>query len=333
MYLSNSQYDEIQRQYDARQIQNRHIVEMRKEKLYNAYPRLKELDGLIASSSTHCARQLLEGDTGALDQLKHDIYCYRTEWESIVVNAGYDKDWLKPVYTCPDCQDTGYIGSKRCHCFKQAAIDLVYTQSNIKTILQSENFKNFSYRFYSNKDKDPKTGLTPRENAKKAVKEVLSFLSNFDIEFNNLLLYGEIGTGKTFLSNCIAKELLDTGHSVIYFTAFQFFDILEKQKFEKDQEAGASIQNIFNCDLLIIDDLGTELSNNFTISQLFVCLNERLLRQKSTVISTNLDFDKLSVVYTERVFSRLISSYKIIKLFGNDIRLQKTKAYPTLKED
>lgn len=333
MSLSNSQYDEIQRQYDARQIRNRHIIERRKEKLYNAYPRLKELDGLIASSSTRCARQLLEGDTNALNQLKYNINCYRSEWESIVVKAGYDKDWLKPVYTCPDCQDTGYIGSKRCHCFKQAAIDLVYTQSNIKTILQSENFKNFSYKFYSDKEKDPKTGMTPRENAKKAVKEVLSFLSNFDIEFKNLLLYGEIGTGKTFLSNCIAKELLDTGHSVIYFTAFQFFEILEKQKFEKDQEAGESLQNIFNCDLLIIDDLGTEFSNSFTVSQLFVCLNERLLRQKSTVISTNLDFDKLSVVYTERVFSRLVSGYKIIKLFGNDIRLQKTKAYPTLKED
>lgn len=333
MSLSNSQYDEIQRQYDARQIQNRHIVERRKKKLYNAYPRLKELDGLIASSSTHCARQLLEGDTDARNQLKRDINRYRTEWESIVVKAGYDKDWLKPIYTCPDCQDTGYIGSKRCHCFKQAAIDLVYTQSNIKSILQNENFKNFSYKFYSDREKDPKTGLTPRENAKKAVKEVLSFLSNFDIEFHNLLLYGEIGTGKTFLSNCIAKELLDTGHSVIYFTAFQFFEILEKQKFEKDQEAGASLQNIFNCDLLIIDDLGTEFSSGFTISQLFVCLNERLLRRKSTVISTNLDFDKLSVVYTERIFSRLVSGYKIIKLFGNDIRLQKTKAYPTLKED
>lgn len=331
MALTNSQYDEIQRQYDAKQIHSRHVAELRKKKLYEAYPRLKELDGLIASSSTRRARQLLEGDADAPRLLKLDIGRYRAEWESILAKAGFDKDYLEPVYTCPDCRDTGYIGSKRCHCFKQAAIDMIYTQSNIKSILADENFANFSYQFYSGQGKDPKTGLSPRENAKKAVKEVLAFLADFDTEFKNLLLYGETGTGKTFLSNCIAKELLDTGHSVIYFSAFQLFEILEKQKFRKDQKADASMQNIFDCDLLIIDDLGTELPNNFTVSQLFVCLNERLLQRKSTVISTNLDFDKLSAIYTERVFSRLVSSYKIIKLFGSDIRLQKMKAHPTTK--
>lgn len=329
MALTNSQYDEIQRQYDAKQIHNRHVVEQRKIRLYETYPRLKELDGLIASSGARRARQLLEGDADAPRQLKQDISRYRAEWESILAKAGFGKDYLKPVYTCTDCQDTGYIGSERCHCFKQAAIDLIYTQSNIKNILMDENFANFSYQFYSDNGKDPKTGLSPRGNARKAVKEVLIFLAEFDTEFKNLLLYGETGTGKTFLSNCIAKELLDSGHSVIYFSAFQLFEILEKQKFQKDQSAGASMQNIFDCDLLIIDDLGTELPNNFTVSQVFVCLNERLLRRKSTVISTNLDFDKLSAIYTERVFSRLISGYKIIKLFGSDIRLQKTKAYPT----
>lgn len=331
MALTNSQYDEIQRQYDAKQIHNRHVVEQRKKKLYEAYPRLKELDGLIASSSTRRARQLLEGNTDAPRLLKQDIGRYRAEWESILAKAGFTKDDLEPTYTCPDCRDTGYIGSKRCHCFKQAAIDLIYTQSNIKNILADENFASFSYQFYSDNGKDPKTGLSPRENARKAVKEVLAFLANFDKKFQNLLLYGETGTGKTFLSNCIAKELLDTGHSVIYFSAFQLFEILEKQKFQKDQKAGASMQNIFDCDLLIIDDLGTEFPNNFTVSQLFVCLNERLLQRKSTVISTNLDFDKLSAIYTERVFSRLVSSYKIIKLFGSDIRLQKMKAHPTTK--
>ncbi len=326
MPLSNSQYDEIQRQYDARQLQNRHIVERRKNKLYNAYPRLRELDSLIASASARCGRQLLEGDLDAPGRLKGEISRYRGEWESIVTNAGFDKDCLKPVYTCEDCKDTGYIGAKLCHCRKQAAIDLVYTQSNIKDVLQTENFSQYTYKYYSNKEKDPITGLTPRENAKKAVKEVLSFLANFDVAFQNLLLYGEIGTGKTFLSNCIAKELLDAGHSVIYFTAFQFFEILAKQRFEKDEDASASLQNIFDCDLLIIDDLGTEFPNSFTVSQLFVCLNERLMRKKSTVISTNLDFNKLNEAYTERIFSRLVSGYKMIKLFGGDIRLQKTKA-------
>ena len=149
------------------------------------------------------------------------------------------------------------------------------------------------------------------------------FVNQFDTTFANLYFFGDTGIGKTFLSNCIAKELLDLGHSVIYFTAFQLFDILSKGVFEKDADAIATHQNIFDCDLLIIDDLGTELSNSFTTSQLFLCLNERILRQKSTIISTNLNMNQVADIYSERVLSRISNSYTIIKLFGDDIRLKK----------
>ena len=139
----------------------------------------------------------------------------------------------------------------------------------------------------------------------------------------NIFFYGNTGVGKTFLSNCIAKELLDAGYSVIYFTAFQLFDILSKGVFEKDADAIAAHQNIFDCDLLIIDDLGTELSNSFTTSQLFLCVNERILRQKSTIISTNLNLEQIAEIYSERTLSRISSNYSFIKLFGDDIRIKK----------
>ena len=158
---------------------------------------------------------------------------------------------------------------------------------------------------------------------KKAVADCKSFIEHFDTSFENLFFYGATGVGKTFLSNCVAKELLDKGHSVIYFTAFQLFDIFEKDTFQKDAAASAAGQNIFDCDLLIIDDLGTELANSFTASRLFLCLNERMLRQKSTLISTNLSIDQLADVYSERICSRIFSSYTMIKLFGDDIRLKK----------
>ena len=135
--------------------------------------------------------------------------------------------------------------------------------------------------------------------------------------------YGNTGVGKTFLSNCVAKDLLDSGHSVIYFTAFQLFDILSKGVFEKDSDAIAAHQNIFDCDLLIIDDLGTELSNSFTTSQLFLCVNERILRHRSTIISTNLNLAQVADIYSERTLSRISDSYTIIKLFGDDIRIKK----------
>ena len=151
------------------------------------------------------------------------------------------------------------------------------------------------------------------------------FIENFDKNFSNLYFYGDTGIGKTFLSNCVAKELMDRGYSVIYFTAFQLFDILSKGIFRREEEAIAAHQNIFNCDLLIIDDLGTELTNSFTTSQLFLCLNERILRKKSTIISTNLGMNQLADIYSERVLSRISSNYTLIKLFGADIRILKRR--------
>ena len=137
------------------------------------------------------------------------------------------------------------------------------------------------------------------------------FIDDFDHKPKNLLFYGKTGVGKTFLTNCVAKELLDHGYSVIYFTAFQLFDILSKGVFEKDSDAIATHQNIFDCDLLVIDDLGTELINSFTSSQLFLCVNERLIRQKSTIISTNLSVERIKESYSERTFSRILDSYTL----------------------
>ena len=136
------------------------------------------------------------------------------------------KNYFEPVYECPDCKDTGYIGGKPCHCFKQQAIDLIYTQSNIKDILTKENFSTLSLDYYSDSNVNPATGLTSLATAKAAVARCHEFVDQFDNTFANLYFFGDTGIGKTFLSNCIAKELLDSGHSVIYFTAFQLFDIL-----------------------------------------------------------------------------------------------------------
>ena len=158
---------------------------------------------------------------------------------------------------------------------------------------------------------------------KNAHLTALEFVDTFADEFRNLFLYGDTGVGKTFLSNCIAKELIDKSFSVIYLTAHEFFDTMAKGKFERDDTAEEMCEHIFDCDLLIIDDLGTELPNSFTVSQLFLCLNERLLRRKSTIISTNLSLESLVEIYSERTFSRITSNYTMLKLTGDDIRIKK----------
>ena len=215
------------------------------------------------------------------------------------------------------------INGQKCSCFKQEIINVVYSQSNIKNILERENFSTFSYAYYSDDIINPTTKLSALDTAERAVAECRRFIDDFEHKPKNLFFYGDTGVGKTFLSNCVAKELLEKGYSVIYFTAFQLFDILSKGVFQKDADAIAAHQNIFDCDLLIIDDLGTEFSNSFTSSQLFLCVNERILRQKSTIISTNLNMNHMVELYSERTLSRISSNYSIIKLFGDDIRIKK----------
>lgn len=327
MALSNYQFDEIMRGYDARRLHNKRILDERIRLTYLKEPRLKEIDHAISSCSVSCAKKLMDGDNAALDLLHARIADYRKEREELLAKLGVPSDYFDPIYTCPDCKDTGYIDGRKCHCLKQSIIDMVYTQSNIKEILERENFQNFSYEYYSDKDHNPATGLSALATMQNAVKECHTFIDDFDNKPKNLFLFGETGVGKTFLSNCVAKELLDRGYSVIYFTAFQLFDILSKGVFDKDADAIAAHQNIFDCDLLIIDDLGTELSNSFTTSQLFLCVNERILRQKSTIISTNLSMNQIADVYSERTLSRILSSYTTIKLFGDDIRIRKRQSH------
>lgn len=324
MPLNNSQYDEIFRSYDAKQLKAQHQLEERTKAAYERSPELKALDASIAEISVASARRLLDGDSSALTELKAELKNLRARKEVLMKELSLPENYFEPVYECPDCKDTGYIGGKPCHCFKQQAIDLIYTQSNIKDILTKENFSTLSLDYYSDSNVNPATGLTSLATAKAAVARCHEFVDQFDNTFANLYFFGDTGIGKTFLSNCIAKELLDSGHSVIYFTAFQLFDILSKGVFEKDSDAIATHQNIFDCDLLVIDDLGTELINSFTSSQLFLCVNERLIRQKSTIISTNLSVERIKESYSERTFSRILDSYTFINLFTEeDIRKQK----------
>ena len=196
-------------------------------------------------------------------------------------------------------------------------------QSNLRETLKSENFSAFSLDYYPDLVPDALTGLTARQTAEHALKTSLNFVRNFDHAFENLFLYGDTGLGKTFLSHCIAKELIESTHSVIYFSAFRLFELFADSTFGRTDSASQQEleQHIFECDLLIIDDLGTELINTFTASQMFYCVNERLNRNKGTIISTNLTLGELQDAFTERVTSRIMSRYKIIPLIGDDIRL------------
>ncbi len=336
MPLKNYQYNSILRRYDARRLESHRRLEERRRLLYEQLPELSEIDSEISRGSVECAKRSLRGEAGALEGLRARNEELSARKDAILREHGYPADYLEPEYHCPDCRDTGYIDGGKCHCFRQAVVDVLYAQSNVRRAVEEENFNTFSYRFYSDSYTDETTHQTPLANIQRVVASAKEFVANFDTLHENLLIYGNTGVGKTFLSNCIAGELLASGHTVIYLTAFQLFDILEHYKFDRSssnsdqsyEETADRFSYILDCDLLIIDDLGTELTNAFISSQLYLCINERLLGQKSTIISTNLSFEQLKNTYSERIFSRITSSYTFLKIIGGDIRIQKKLSPP-----
>lgn len=325
MNLKNSQYQAIMRQYDLRQLHHRHLQTLRYQEITDKIPAYSQLEEEIAGLYAARARSAVLGQAEDAEDACRRSQQLQDRQQLLLIQSGYPADYLTMTYTCPDCHDTGFIGNDKCHCFKQAMVDLLYSQSNIHEVLKKENFDTFDIRYYSDK-KDRRLGISPRENMQSIVSTCQDFIRHFDEQARNFLFYGDTGVGKTFLTNCIARELLDTSHTVIYLTAFHLVDILQNNTFGSDDmdDSGENMFSyILDCDLLIIDDLGTELNNSFVTSQLFLCINERLLARKSTIISTNLSLDELQNEYSERIFSRLVSNYEIMLILGDDIRIKK----------
>lgn len=311
------------RRYSQKQIQNHRQLEEHRRIAYEKIPQLSEIDQQVSAVSLHHAKILLDNPKTDLTDLKEQLQQFARIRGKLLQEHDFPSNYLDMDYTCPDCQDTGYIEGQKCHCFRQQAIDLFYTQSGMKEILEVENFKNFSYEYYPEDLIHPVTGKSARELMRSTVASCLRYIDEFDQNFSNLFFYGGTGLGKTFLSHCIAKELIERAHSVIYYSAFELFDMVAQNSFGRVTPQENMKDYVMDCDLLIIDDLGTELTNSFISSQLFLILNERIQRKKSTIISTNLSLSAFAETYSERVFSRITSNFQLFQLFGNDIRIQK----------
>ncbi len=327
MKMNNINYEDILSDFQRRRLENSNISAARKNEIYNNIPEIKEIDDEIASSSINAARNRIKKLPVDMAMVSAHNGVLISEKEKLLVEHGYPTDYLEPIYDCPICKDTGYADGKQCICLKQRVIDELYNQSTIKQILERENFSTFSLDYYS-KEHDGTHKHTPYENASNVLDKCKAFTDNFENEHPGILIYGETGLGKTFLSNCIAKALLDKGHTVLYLTSINLFenilsDIVMSNSNEKDKRI--LYDYIYNCELLIIDDLGTELPNTFVTSQLFEIINLRNNKSLSTLISTNLSMRELSDRYTERIMSRIIADFTVFQLYGSNIRYTKRK--------
>jgi len=315
MGLSNAQYDELMREYNFKRIERVALLDERRMEIFKKIPEYKEADERIGDLAIKRFELLSEKNSDKASMIKQEMADLSKKKKELLIQNGYDIDYLKPGFSCEMCKDTGYVGSEKCSCFKKKIIKLLYAQSNIASVLERENFSTFSYDYYSDEE---------MLNMKGVVEELKSYCDNFSNENKSYLFTGNAGSGKTFLSNCIAKELMDKGFSVIYFTAVQLFDTLASYAFGyDDREEGLSMrEDLVSCDLLVIDDLGTELTNSFSVSQFFNLINERIIRNKATIISTNIGLTDISARYEERSFSRIIGHYETLSIRNSDLRIK-----------
>ena len=297
--MKESKIREILISYQKKRDKAESDLELRKNDVYSQIPEFKKLDDEISKVGLQLAKLVLQNPSNKENiilESKKKMDELKSQKKELLTKYKVPNGYLEIQHDCNICKDKGFLDNgHKCNCLKQEIISEAYKMSNI----------------------------SPQQNMLQIVSICESFILDFDKDNGeNLLFYGDTGLGKTFMCNCIAKSLLDKGHLVIYQTAFKMFEIIEDYKFKNADShiSKENYENLFDCDLLIIDDLGTELTNSFTNSELFNILNTRLLSGKKTIISTNLSPMQLGSNYAQRIFSRIFDRFKMVKFIGKDLR-------------
>lgn len=324
--MSNKFIKETLRSYERKRDDSVFDQKARQQEVYEKIPRVKEIDEEISKTGFLISKAVLNDPDSyeeKLLEIKDTMNKLAQEKAILMTESNIPVDYLEISYDCDKCKDTGFVeNGTQCNCLRQLLIKKAYRMSNLDNLLEKENFKTFKIDIFSDEEFEDED-VTPKQSILNILQVCEGFCINFDkVNGENLLLYGTTGLGKTFMSNCIAKNLLDQGKIVIYQTAFNILDILSNHRFNnnRDKINDMEYELLFDADLLIIDDLGTELTNSFTNTEIFNIVNSRLIKGQKTIISTNLDPMEIANVYTDRVFSRLFSEFTPLKFIGPDLR-------------
>ncbi len=327
MAYERSLYYQVENEYEEIRRHNQADLEGRRFAVYQKVPEIEMIDKEIQSAGLSIVSLAVKAPADMQQQLaalRGHQKALQARRKTLLLENGFDADELSMRYMCEICQDTGTNGEKPCECYRRRLIMKAFEKSNLSQQLRNQSFKTFDFSLYS-QEIDPQYGISPYSAMQNIVRVCKTFIQEFDRTEKNLLFWGEPGLGKTFLSTCIAKELIKQGYSVIYETTYQIVSLLEDYKFKRGEDLTAlkaQNQRLYESDLLILDDLGAEFSTAYTNAALFDILNSRLIANKKTIINTNLTMKELSDRYSERVISRLMGSYQLLQFIGDDLRIK-----------
>lgn len=320
--MDNEVFESIIDEYEALRSTEKKERDKRVEEVYERVPELVEIDRKIAQIGSSTLKTIFSNpeNTSAKEEMRSKFKILSQRRKEILKKNNIPENFDQIHYRCEKCKDTGYIENVgRCSCFRQKMIDRLYKQSKMSNMLIKQNFDTFRLDYYSNVPvKEYKK--TPYENMKTIKVYCEKFAQNFDEPSKSIIFRGDTGLGKTFMSSCIAKYLMDRGKTVIYIRAVKLFRMLEDDRFGRSTD---NLDDVYKADLLIIDDLGTEAEYKNNTPNLLEIMNERLINGKKIIINTNLNFEQLENRYTKRFTSRILESFDMLFFYGEDIRRQK----------
>ena len=325
MAYSREIFEEVQNKLYKKRMSAFEELKFKKVVFYRRFPRAKEIEKELSLTAIEASKAVLGGGSAMseIKKLKEKNKVLNDELCEILKDAGLPKDHLEIKYSCEKCSDEGFIDGRMCSCMKDMLKKESYNRLNKMSPLELSSFDNFSLDYYL------KTSPEGKHSPHKRMSLIYNFCRKYAGGFKknspNLLFTGRTGLGKTHLSLAIAREVIDKGFAVIYGSSQSMVSKMERERFQNYSENGESEKHFINCDLLIIDDLGTEFMSPFSVAAIYNIINSRIMMNKATIISTNLTMRELEKNYTERLVSRMIGNNIRLEFLGEDIRQKKLK--------
>ena len=321
MGFNRENYAKIKAEYDGKYLRAEEAAKFRRAEVHAALPEIAEIDRTLAATGLKIFEATVRGDQNEIAKIKEENAALQAKRAELLEIAGFGRDYTEIKYECEKCGDTGTVGQSMCICMRKKLIEAGFESSGMSNLIKKQSFDNFSLDYYK---KNP-------DNYKrmKAIYDILKAYANgFDPKTSgNIAMIGGTGLGKTHLSSAIAGVVIEKGNDVFYTSSTNMFADFEEKRFGSSAayDTTGDVSQYFTCDLLIIDDLGAEIINQFTVSCLYNVINTRLSHHKSTILSTNLTSDEFRKKYWDRITSRVAGEYTVLAFCGEDIRLQKIK--------